>query len=145
MKATEHHTATAIDASINANVVEDTTMDFIPPIYAENKRRSAEIKLNRKAGKEDQPDINLLTSCILSAFVQQDKLTYKELVAFCQKDYSSTIALFHEKEIKEELLKYTNYIPKGMYKHYYEIKPAFKDYSNNNNSNNNRMDNVNNV
>ena len=112
-------------------------MDFIPPVYAENKRRNVEMKFNAKTGKNELVASGTsgvseeLTTCILSAFSNQEKLSFKELLTYVHKEHSSLIETHHlqDKDIKDELLKYADYISKGLYKHYYELKADYRDHT----------------
>ena len=113
-------------------------MDFIPPVYAENKRKMIEMKQSNKKTFRDSngqiidPNTNKLTDCLLSCFATNDKVTLKEIITHCNTtkyDEHTTHKigeLFSEREIKENLSKYATYLSKGMYKHYYELKTDYK-------------------
>lgn len=130
-------TTSAVSDSVHNKVTDDTSMDFVPPVYAENKRRLSEMKQNSKKtyrnsnGQVIEPDNKILTDCLLSCFATNDKVTLKEILTHCNTTTYSDSAhkvgdLFTEREIKDNLLKYATYLSKGMYKHYYELKSDYK-------------------
>lgn len=130
VKASKKANVAAVDESINSVLAEDAVMDFIPPVYTENKRKSQELKQTRKAQKITAPaDNSLLVTAILGAFNSSEKLTAKELFAFVYATYPQVSDLYHEKEIRDELAKYATYATGGVYKHYWTLKPDYRDHT----------------
>jgi len=130
VKATERVTVTAVDESINSTLAENSTMEFVPPIYTENKRKSQELKQSRKAQNISAPaDKTMLTNCILSAFSSSEKMVFKELVATVQKSHPKIFDIYTEKELKDELTKYATYSAGGVFKHHWQLKADYRDHT----------------
>ena len=129
-KATEAASVRAVDESINSTLAEHSTMDFIPPLFAENKRKSAEIKAQRKRNHGAvQVDHRVLMESILSAFATGGKLLFREIIAHCQDKHPEVLEAFHEKEIREELEKYATYQAGGVHKQRWILKADYRDHS----------------
>ena len=102
---------------IHAGLPISSEVDFIPPVYADTKRKLAEQRLNPSKKIKSTGDTKDLKSKMFQAFEKKDRLTFKEIISFCQSN---------EKEMKDQLKDYALYHSKGPYKNYWELKPEYR-------------------
>ena len=89
-------------------------VDFVPPAYATNKR-----KLTERAKNKGDVDPDELRRKVLATLNESERMTLKDIAITCD-------AL--EKDCREVLHTYGSYIKSGRFKHFWELKPEFREH-----------------
>jgi hypothetical protein len=122
---------------IERTATQSHTVEFIASDRMELKRRAAAEKLSSKssrlslsvgAGNLDEASEELVLAMktrIFQAFEESERLTFKDLVQCC----SEVEGFSKEKDLRDLLEIYGKYHSRGALKHFWELKPEFKDHS----------------
>jgi hypothetical protein len=104
----------------------DTVVDFVPPAASLQKRKSKETSqaIKKSGGVDAISEVKALRTKVFEAFSRAEHVTLSDLQAFCSETSGYSPA-----RLKELTDDYCKYHPKGTYKHFYELKPEFKDNS----------------
>jgi len=106
--------------AMQLGVAPSRSVDFIPPVSSEGKRRGSEMR--NAPGKRRKEDIDMkdLRSTMFQAFEKSNTLTMKELTTFCQTA---------EKDLKPLLRDYAMFHSKGELRNFWELKQEFRNQS----------------
>lgn len=103
-------------------------VEFISSDRMEMKRKAAAERVtpfgNQRNGSSDA-GTDALRSRIFEAFQINEKQLFKDIMEYCQQQVPG---LTKEKDLRELLEKYAKYHLKGTYKHFWELKPEYRDH-----------------
>jgi hypothetical protein len=108
------------------------TVEFLTSDRMEMKRKAAAEKLlASKASRaslsgataEDGDVTAMLRSRVFEAFEKNDRLTFKDILSYC----SDVAGFTREQDLRDLLEEYGKYNHRGTYKHFWELKPEYKD------------------
>lgn len=103
-------------------------IDFQAPLAAEMRKKAREADLANKgigrtsSAKQTQEQMDALRDKLLLAFAKTERLKQLDIQAFCHDVPGYTV-----KRVKELLEDYCKYHQKGTYKHFWELKPEYRD------------------
>ncbi len=125
----ETHVADAVDVQRAQN--QSHTVEFITSEKNELKRKNLEVRGNSSAAKaarlagvpsSSEADMNALKTKVFEAFEMSEKLTLKDIAAYCQN-----VSGYKEKDLREILDEYAKYTSKGTFKTLWELKADYRD------------------
>jgi hypothetical protein len=73
----------------------------------------------------DEEVLAALKSRVFAAFEQNERLTFKDILGFC----ADVPGFSKEKDLRDLLEVYGRYYHRGNFKHFWELKPEFRDHS----------------
>jgi hypothetical protein len=118
---------------IERTATQSHTVEFITSDKVEMKRKAAAERAMQSSKRaalsggliEASEELeNRLRSKLLEAFAQNERLTFKDIVTAC----SGVPGFSRDKDLRDVLEMYGKYNTRGLYKHYWELKPEYKDH-----------------
>lgn len=103
-------------------------IDFQAPLAAEMRKKAREADLANKgtvrysSSKVAQEQMDGLRDKLLLAFAKTERLKQVDIQAFCHD-----VPGYTSQRVKELLEDYCKYYQKGTYKHFWELKPEYRD------------------
>ena len=103
-------------------------IDFQAPLAAEMRRKAKEADLANKhvaryaTSKQTEEQMKALRDKIMLAFAKTERLKQTDIQAFCHD-----VPGYTQLRVKELLEEYCKYYQKGTYKHFWELKPEYRD------------------
>ena len=103
-------------------------IDFRAPIAAEMRKKAREADLANKfiakfaTSKESEEHMNALRDKVMLAFENTERLKQADVQAFCHD-----VPGYTSQRVKDVLEQYCKYYQKGTYKHFWELKPEYRD------------------
>jgi hypothetical protein len=124
------HQAQVADPQSTANRSSSShTIDFIPPLRVNYKRKIQETpavnKSSKMTGTAQSLDVELLRSKLFEAFSRERRYTFKDLMAYC----GNVPGLSREKDLKDLLEIYAKYQQRGPNRGTWELKLEYQDHS----------------
>ena len=103
-------------------------IDFQAPLAAEMRKKAKEADLankniaRRSTSKQSEEQMNALRDKLMIAFAKTERLKQTDIQAFCHD-----VPGYTQLRVKELLEEYCKYYQKGTYKHFWELKPEYRD------------------
>jgi hypothetical protein len=122
----KNETKAADNTDIYKTVASSQTVDFFTSNKSELKRKGSEkVTSSKLARGGNELDVDALKSKIFESFALNERQLLKDIITFC----SDLPNFSKEKDLREILDIYARYNAKGTYKHLWELKPEYKDYT----------------
>ena len=103
-------------------------IDFQAPLASEMRKKAREADaankgIARRASKsESEEQMSALRDKIMLGFAKTERLKQADVQAFCHD-----VAGYTSARVKQLLEEYCKYHQKGTYKHFWELKPEYRD------------------
>jgi len=119
---------------IERTSTQSHTVEFITSDRMELKRKAAaekglfgskQSRLGSDADAADEEVMTALRSRVFEAFEKNDRLTFKDILGYC----TDVPGFSREKDLRDLLEVYGRYNHRGNFKHFWELKPEFRDHS----------------
>jgi len=121
---------------IERTSTQSHTVEFITSDRMELKRKAAAERglfggkqARLAAGDDvdaaDEEVMTALRSRVFEAFEKNDKLTFKDILGYC----TDVPGFSREKDLRDLLEVYGKYNHRGNFKHFWELKPEYRDHS----------------
>lgn len=108
--------------------MQSQTVEFIISDKSELKRKAAveKFSVNKTMNPtDDEADSSELRGKIFEAFAVNERQTFKDIMAYC----SCVEGFTREESLRDMLKRYAKYHQKGTYKHFWELKQEYRNYS----------------